>query len=130
MSTATTIVCFFSDSPAGRAAVEVTALQARTRDAGIVLLDAYTRQPPASQAAKDAATRLEEDGLEVEMVLGGTHRSAGTAAVWLADERNAAALVLGLRRRSPVGKLVLGSDAQDALLGADCPVIAVKAHED
>jgi nucleotide-binding universal stress UspA family protein len=54
-------------------------------------------------------------------------RSAGTTAVWLASELDADLLIIGLRRRSPVGKLVLGSDTQDAVLGADCPILAVKA---
>jgi nucleotide-binding universal stress UspA family protein len=45
----------------------------------------------------------------------------------VAEAEQAALIVIGLRRRSPVGKLLLGSNAQQILLTADCPVLAVKA---
>ena len=44
-----------------------------------------------------------------------------------AEDADAAFIVIGLRRRSPVGKLLLGSNAQRVLLDASCPVLAVKA---
>ena len=37
-------------------------------------------------------------------------------------------LVMGLRRRSAVGKLILGSVAHDILMTVSCPVLAVKAR--
>jgi len=51
---------------------------------------------------------------------------AAEAIVRVAGEIDADLIVIGLRRRSPVGKLVTGSSAQVILLAADCPVVAVK----
>ena len=48
--------------------------------------------------------------------------------VEVAEEVGADFIVIGLRRRSPVGKLILGSNAQRILLDANCPVLAVKAE--
>ena len=45
----------------------------------------------------------------------------------VADEVNADFIVIGLRKRSPLGKPFLGSNAQRILLEASCPVLAVKA---
>ncbi len=44
-----------------------------------------------------------------------------------ADDEGAQLIIIGLRKRSAVGKLLLGSNAQEILLGAQCPVLAVKA---
>ena len=44
----------------------------------------------------------------------------------LAGELDAELIVIGLRHRSPVGKMLLGSDAQDILLDATVPVLAVR----
>ena len=44
-----------------------------------------------------------------------------------ADEMDADLIVIGIRRRTPVGKLVLGSNSQSILLEASIPVLAVKA---
>ncbi len=46
--------------------------------------------------------------------------------VTVAENTKAELIVIGLRRRSPVGKLILGANAQRILLDAPCPVLAVK----
>jgi nucleotide-binding universal stress UspA family protein len=46
-----------------------------------------------------------------------------------AQEVDASAIVVGIKHRSPVGKLLLGSAAQQILLEANAPVIAVKPHQ-
>jgi nucleotide-binding universal stress UspA family protein len=44
----------------------------------------------------------------------------------VAEEVSADMIVIGLRRRSLVGKLFLGSTSQQILIDADCPVVTVK----
>ena len=72
-------------------------------------------------------TQLDEAGVEheVRQLVRGNEPSQDLIEV--ADEVNADFIVIGLRRRTPVGKLILGSNAQRILLDATCPVLAVKA---
>ncbi len=51
---------------------------------------------------------------------------AGEDLVQLADERRADEIIIGVRRRSKVGKIIFGSTAQYVVLNAPCPVVTVK----
>jgi nucleotide-binding universal stress UspA family protein len=51
---------------------------------------------------------------------------AGSELVRLAEQRDADLIVVGLVKRSRVGKALLGGDAQSVLLGASCPVLCAR----
>ena len=51
---------------------------------------------------------------------------AGEDLVLLADEHEVDEIIIGIRRRSKVGKLIFGSTAQYVVLNAPCPVVTVK----
>jgi nucleotide-binding universal stress UspA family protein len=127
-----TVLASFTAEPLGSVVVEHAAEEARLRGARLVVLDPRPNDetpPKPSSPALQAAERARDGGVDVEVRAEPRGRSAGTTAVWLAEELEAIMLVIGTRRRSPVGKLVLGSDAQDALLGATCPILAVKTPD-
>ncbi len=52
--------------------------------------------------------------------------SPGEALVQFAEENEIDEIVIGVRRRSKVGKLVFGSTAQFVILNAPCPVVSVR----
>ncbi|HET7823610.1 MAG TPA: universal stress protein [Ornithinibacter sp.] len=88
-----------------------------------VLVDAH-------RAATDDLDRVERDvtelGVDVEVVRIEQGSDPADALVRVAEDRDASVIVIGLRHRSPVGKLIMGSSAQRILLDARCPVLAVK----
>jgi nucleotide-binding universal stress UspA family protein len=71
-------------------------------------------------------TQADDAGVRAEVVRG-THRDDFTDEILdLAERHDASLIVIGLRRRSTVGKFIMGSVAQRILLQADHPVLAVK----
>jgi nucleotide-binding universal stress UspA family protein len=78
-------------------------------------------------ALADLEARLNGEGLEVTVRDFVRGNDPVDDLIEVADKEDAALIVIGLRRRSPVGKLLMGSNAQAILLRADCPVLAVKA---
>lgn len=74
--------------------------------------------------------QLDEAGVEHEVRRLVRGNEPAEDLIEVAHEVDADFIVIGLRRRTPVGKLILGSNAQRILLDASCPVLAVKAGRD
>ncbi|MFC5267769.1 universal stress protein [Kribbella qitaiheensis] len=116
----------------GEAALDAAAAEAKLRGASVLLLntsrgDSYIDTRYANQAELDAAgARLRELGVEVTIQQAVSSGDVAHELLKAAEANDVKLIVLGLRRRSPVGKLILGSTAQRVLLESPVPVLAVK----
>jgi nucleotide-binding universal stress UspA family protein len=70
--------------------------------------------------------RLRAEGYRVETEVQLGMVGIGTDLARLAERAEADLLVIGLTKRSRVGKALLGSDAQSTLLHATCPVLSLR----
>lgn len=105
----------------GQAALAAAKREARERSVPLTVVAGKGDGGPERQAVEDD---LAAAGVEFSVV-----DATGDLAddlVRTAHDAGAELIVVGLRRRSPVGKLILGSGAQRILLEAPCPVLAVK----
>ena len=127
-----TIVVGYVPKPEGRAALEAAIREAGLRDDRLYVLnsargDAYVDPSLAPQEDLAEVRRLlEESGVPFEVEQHVRGRDGAEEVLAAARSQQASLLVIGLRRRTPTGKLIFGSDAQRILLDAPCPVLAVK----
>ena len=127
-----TIIVGHLPTPEGQAALQIAVAEATLRRQPLVLVDLSRGDKPLDAAAlppevRDARETLRAEELDLHIeppsVL-----EASEEVVRAAQAHNASLIVIGLRRRRPVGKFLLGSHAQRVLLEATCPVLAVKAR--
>ena len=132
-----TIVVGYVPKPEGHAALRRAAEEATLRNARLVVVNSHRGGRELEQDVSGTEEDLESvrgelDKAGVEHEIRQIVRGMDPAddLVNVATEVGADFIVIGLRRRSPVGKLILGSNAQRVLLDAPCPVLAVKADEE
>ncbi|MEU4194491.1 universal stress protein [Kribbella sp. NPDC026611] len=116
----------------GEAALAAAAAEAELRGASVLLLntsrgDAYIDARYAnSEELAAAEAKLRAAGVEVTIQQAVSEGDVAGELIKAAGADDVGLIVLGLRRRSPVGKLILGSTAQRVLLDSPVPVLAVK----
>jgi nucleotide-binding universal stress UspA family protein len=126
-----TIVIPVVDTAAGRRALELAKADAEATGALMVLVGAATisdrvvKNVEALQARLAALEKeLGDQGFQcvTEWAVG---ESLSDLTLRAADEHDADLITMGLRRRTQVGKALLGGYEQEVLLNAPCPVLSV-----
>ena len=127
------VVVGYVPTPEGEAALQHALQEAAKRGTRLVVVNTsrgdalVDRRYAQDEQLGELERRVADSGVEHVMLHAITGRDAAQEILAVADEHRADLVVLGLRRRTPVGKLIMGSTAQRVLLEAACPVLAVKA---
>lgn len=127
------ILTGYVPTPEGQAALERAIAEAVLRGRELLVVNASGGQAhidPLLATSSDLAqvqARARDAGVrcEVRQTLG--VNDVSDELLRISQDTDVELLVIGLRHRSTVGKFLLGSTAQRLLLGAPCPVLAVKA---
>jgi nucleotide-binding universal stress UspA family protein len=130
------VVVGYIPTPEGRAALAAAEDEARRRRTALVVV--HSSRGGADENGDDVRAiredlemnrqRLSGDGIAVDVRDLALDREPVDDLLAVASEVQADVIVIGVRRRRRVGKLILGSNSQQILLTAQCPVLAVKAR--
>ncbi|MFY9940875.1 MAG: universal stress protein [Desulfobacterales bacterium] len=85
--------------------------------------------PKIEQAERDldyAKTFFDKDGIPCETHLLIRGLSPGEDLIQFANENEIDEIIVGVKRRSNVGKLIFGSNARYVIMEANCPVVTIK----
>ena len=128
------ILVAFEGSTAAKAALEVAVKHAKAFDGELILVWSMLKGEEEQQEdilAAEKTLGYWKDHLEKKDIPCQTHLlirgvEAGEDMVRFAADNNVEEIVMGVRRRSKVGKLIFGSTAQYIILNAPCPVVTVR----
>jgi nucleotide-binding universal stress UspA family protein len=127
-----TVVVGYVPNELGRATLEAAIEEARRRGTDVVVVNTTRADrlvdPRYAQDAEvaDLTSRLEASRVPYAVRRFTSEALAADDVLGVAEEVGAELVVIGLRHRTPVGKLIMGSTAQSILLHARCQVLAVK----
>ncbi|OZC81499.1 universal stress protein [Rhodococcus sp. 06-418-5] len=123
-----TVVVGYSPTTEGKGALPFAFREALMRETDLLIVAENDSAGEADFAATVESAREEASALGVTTKIHDNEagRSHADNLIDLSFDEQAQLVVIGIRRRSPVGKLFMGSISQRVLLEAHCPVTAVK----
>ncbi len=130
------VVVGYIPSPAGKAALDRAILEAKRSGSTLVVVNSSKGDTPIDDRLIDARqfneleARLSHEGIDFWIERLAQGRDAAAEVLRVAEARKAELIVIGLRKRSAMGKFLMGSTAQRILLQATCPVLSLKAPDD
>lgn len=128
-----TVIVGFLPTPEGRAALDAAMAEARRRAARLLIVNAsrgdalVDKNIPSKDELAQIESRLQASGISYALHQESHVDDLVDTLLGLVEDPYDDLIVIGLRPRSPVGKLFLGSNSQRILLGSPAPVLAVKA---
>jgi nucleotide-binding universal stress UspA family protein len=128
------IIVGFDGSNVSKEAVSLAEQHAVTFKAEVIIAHSMVGGPEVPRKDFEIAennlehekNRLLDKKIQCGSVLSVRGLQAGEDIVLLAEENKVDEIIIGVRRRSKVGKLLFGSTAQYVILNAPCPVVSVK----
>jgi nucleotide-binding universal stress UspA family protein len=128
-----TILVAYVPRPEGQTALDKGIELARQTQENLIVVNATpggAHDDPARADAQDVERvelLLSVSGIKAEFKQFVRGKNAVEELEELVDQHQVSVLVIGLRKRSAVGKLILGSMAQEILMSISCPILAIKA---
>ncbi len=128
------IMVGYDGSNAAKEALVLAKKHAKAFEAKVFVISSLERGsedqlPKIDQAERDleyAKSFLEKDNIPCETHLLIRGLSPGEDLIQFANENEIDEIIVGVKRRSNVGKLVFGSNARYVIMEANCPVVTVK----
>jgi nucleotide-binding universal stress UspA family protein len=128
------ILVGFDGSEVSKTALKLAAERAQAFDGQLLLVQSMLGGPDVPKIDFENAEReleyqtnqFKHKNIACESLLSVRGLEPGEDLVRLAKEQQADEIIVGVKRRSKVGKLVFGSTAQYVILNATCPVVTIK----
>ena len=128
------IIVGIDDSKVSQEVLKLAAKHAKAFNVAIVLVTSLKGGPDvprkefvqAEKTLSKAETFFQGADIACEGHMSVRGLEPGEDIVKFAEEKKAEQIIIGVKRRSKVGKLLFGSNAQYVILNAPCPVLTIR----